>query len=249
MKRTSQSNKQAARARAQKTTKRRDWMRQTARDISRHSLRSTPAFAREALLQALRATVHRSGLLVVDTMLVLHNGAPTNPGPPARIGSPMRVGDTMLWLEVLPKPPGGLPGPHGDVPIAKESVVAVYCDGDSVHFFTWPPEDLLPESVPDAGIPHPSGDRLVPLKSIIWMLYQAYEERRLPEQDLATHRHFHERVRTAVVAELALPREKRPLIDIVFEVAGGPKLEAIQGGALSKDTLLRSLAGEAISWS
>lgn len=244
MKKTSsaESNKTVSRNRSAKSAKRRERNPAHAR-IAREVTPPTVEFARDALLHALRTTVHRSGLLVVDMMLVLHEGRPRSP----IVGNPIQVGDRPWWLDVVPKPPGGLPGPEGEVPVARDTVVAVYLDGKKVHFFTWPPEDLLPESVPDAGLPHPSGHQLVPLKTLLWSIYKTDE---VPEDDVSAYRRFHERVRAAVVTEIAAPGEKRALIDIVYDIAGGPQLEAnLKSGAdgLSKATLLRSLAGESLS--
>lgn len=227
-----------AKARATKEAKR----RQRTRNLPQ----GHPApveFARDALLHTLRTVVHRSGLLVVDMMLVIHDGPPQYP----TFGSPMRVGNTPWWLEVVPKPQGGIPMPEGEVPIARDTVVAVYLQGGKAHFFTWPPEDLLPESIPEAGPPISKGDLLAPLKTLIWLIYNTNA---VPKDDASTYRRFHERVRAAVITEIAAPGDKRPLIDIVYDIAGGPQLEAdLTSGAkrLTKATLLRSLSGESPS--
>jgi hypothetical protein len=107
-----------------------------------------------------------------------------------------------------------------EVPPDKALIVVAARDKAIVHMLGV--EELLPPSPPLETITGPNGKPMVALRHVGLALYYGQFEGQAQRDWQAK---FAAKVRGAVLAELAKPGPKRPLVDIAYDVLGGPRIE------------------------
>jgi hypothetical protein len=174
----------------------------------------------KAAIYALRTVIHTVGLDVTACSLVMvHQSATEFLGKHFELQA-LPNGPWSFAVAPTPKTLAFAANDVMAVPPDRALVVVAAREQAMMHMVSV--EELLPPSPPPKTTTGPDGQPLVTLKYLGLMFYRGQFEQQAQRDWQAK---FAAKVRGAVLAELAKPGPKRPLVEITYDVLGGPRME------------------------